>query len=141
MNTQQKIKTGAWISGRVDKPFRWGTWDCNTFFIEWHDMIYSTDDLSRVAEQYASKSGAKAFMRKLALTPGQWLHMRSYKKQTEKKKTWQAGDVALIEHKWYATVFVYFDGAFWSVPEEGQLTGYTPKAVTKHITSWWRKDG
>ena len=137
---QDKFKTGSWITGRRDTEFRWGFWDCNTFFIEWHDMIYNRNDLEGVQNHYSSKTGAKAYMVKLGLTPGQWLHIRNYKKGSG-NTTWKDGDVALIEHKWYASVYVYFDGAFWTVPENKKLTGYTPEAVEKHMTSWWRKNG
>lgn len=141
MRLQDKFKVGSWLTGNTNKEFRWGTWDCNTFFIELHDMIYNTDDLTRVAEQYSNRSGAIRFLKGLGLSPGQWLAIRSYKKHSGIPNKWKDGDVALVEHRRYASVYFYFNGAFWTVPEGEKLQGYTPASVENAMTSWWRKDG
>ena len=131
---------GSFISGKVGQEFRWGINDCNTFFIELHDKLYGTDDLKRVKQQYINKKTAIKFLKNLGLTPAQWLHIRNYS-QIKGKKDWQDGDVLTIQHKIYASVYVYFDGAFWTVPEEQTMRGYHPDSFTNVTYTGWRKNG
>lgn len=141
MKLQDKFKLGSWLSRNTDKDFHWGVWDCNIFFVEYHDIMYNTDDLKRIQNKYFDKRSGIRLLRDMKLTSGQWLTLRNYKKSPTKKPKWKDGDIALQEHRLYASVFIYFDGAFWSVTENSTLKGYTPKAVETAMTSWWRKDG
>lgn len=138
MKTQQQLKMAAFISRHAGEAFAWGTNDCNTFFIEMHDYVYGTTDMLKVKNHYGSRRGACEFMRKLGLTPGQWLHLRGYKRITS-ADAWQNGDVATHNHRLYATVFVYFEGVFWSVQEETECAAYTVEAVTSAEHQGWRK--
>jgi len=145
MRLQDKFKLGSFITGKIDQEFRWGQNDCNTFFIELHDKLYGTNDLSRVVDQYFDRNTAKKFLTDLGLTPAQWLHMRNYRRIpdliSKSNNFWQDGDVAIFQHKVFASVYVYFDGAFWTVPEGQTMKGYHPDALTKHNIQGWRKDG
>ena len=60
-------------------------------------------------------------------------------KITSKKPKWSAGDVVLIERHAYSSVYIYSEGAFWTVPEGSELVAYDPSAVAKEMTSAWRK--
>ena len=139
MRIQDQFKIGTFIAEKTDQAFRWGVNDCNTFFIELHDRLYGSRDLERVRNQYTDRSTARAFLKKLGLTPAQWLHMRNYSKISN--TDWQPGDVAILQHQVFASVYVYFDGAFWTVPEGKSITGYRPEALTKHDIQGWRKNG
>ena len=140
MKLQDKFKLGSFITGKMGQDFHWGINDCNTFFIELHDKLYGTDDLKRVQEKYFDKRTAIQFLKDLGITPAQWLYMRNYRK-LEDNFRWTDGDVAIHQHKTYASVYVYFNGAFWTVPEGKVMTGYHPKAFEKIKLTGWRKDG
>ena len=140
MRLQDKFKLGSFITGKMGQDFHWGINDCNTFFIELHDMLYNTKDLERVKEQYNNKRTAIQFLKNLSITPAQWLYMRHYRK-LEGEYEWEDGDVAIHQHKVYASVYVYFDGAFWTVPEDKTMTGYHPKAFDNINLVGWRKNG
>lgn len=140
MKTQDKFIMGSFITRKTGQDFYWGINDCNTFFIELHDELYGTDDLKRVKEQYANRPEAVKFMKNLGLTPAQWLHMRNYRK-LEDKFRWTDGDVGIIQHKVFASVYVYFNGAFWTVPEGEKMKGYNPKAFKDQPIVGFRKNG
>ena len=140
MRLQEKFKLGSYITGKIDQEFRWGLNDCNTFFIELHDKIYGTNDLPRVKNKYFDRHTANRFLRDLGQTPAQWLHFRNYRKLPG-LDNWQDGDVVIFQHKVFASVYVYFDGAFWTVPEGQTMRGYHPDALTKHKIQGWRKNG
>ena len=140
MNTQNKFKLGNWITGNMNKEFYWGQWDCNIFFVEYHDMLYGTDDLKRIRNMYFDKRSGIRLLRDMKLTPNQWLTIRGYKQQ-DGTQTHTDGDLAVLNHKFYASVYIYFNGAFWSVQENVGLKGFTKEAVEKVNPTWWRKDG
>jgi hypothetical protein len=136
MDLQQQIKMGAFISKRQGMEFQWGVNDCNTFFIEMHDYVYGTDDFeTRVKEKYNDKRSAIQFMKDLGLTPGQWLALRDYTKLTSQNPQYRNGDVAIVTHKQnlYACVWVYYEGAFWGVPEGEEIQGYKPSMMRRII--------
>jgi hypothetical protein len=139
MKLQDKFKLGNYISSKTDEPFIWSHNDCNTFFIEFHDMMYGTDDLKRIKDKYHDRRAAIKFQ-KTMVSPAQWLHLKGYEKISA-PYNWQDGDVAVNQHKYYASGFIYFDGAFWTVVEGKTLTGYAPEAMEPHITNGWRKIG
>jgi len=68
-----------------------------------------------------------------------WLHLRDYKELKAKNPQWENGDVVTIERGYYASVYVYFEGAFWTVPEGQEIKGYHPKAFKKLEKRNWRK--
>ena len=140
MNTQDKFKMGSWISGHIDTEFHWGHWDCNIFFVAYHDMMYGTKDLDRVVNQYFDKRSGIRLLKNMGLTPNQWLHMKDYSKISENTKK-KDGDLAVLDHKLYASVYIYYNGAYWSVQENVGLAGYTPSAIKKAKPTWWRKNG
>ena len=137
MNLQEQIKMAAFISRREGDAFDWGKNDCNTFFIEMHDYVYGTQDMLKIQHQYGTRRGAIEFMRRLKLSPAQWLFLRGYRKMTE--PGFINGDVVIHDHKVYATVFVYFEGVFWSVQENTECQAYTVAAVTAQPHQGWRK--
>jgi hypothetical protein len=140
MELQQQLKMGSFISKRTGKAFEWNVNDCNTFFIEMHDYVYGTTDYEdKVKGAYSHKEGAKEFMRNLKITPAMWLHLRDYKELKAKNPQWENGDVVTIERGYYASVYVYFEGAFWTVPEGQEIKGYHPKAFKKLEKRNWRK--
>lgn len=139
MNIQDGLKLRSIIQGKAGQPFEWGVHDCNTFFIDIHDKLYGTTDMKDVLHQYTNRKGAIAFLKnKLKLTSAQWLYFRNYRKQTGEVE-WQNGDIALIEHKIYASVYIYCNGVFWTVPEQQELLAYESSAVESQMTSAWRK--
>ena len=138
MQLQDKFKVGSWLTSKQGQAFNWGTWDCNIFFVELHDMLYGTTDLDRVHRKYQDRRSGVRVLREIG-TPAQWLHFKNYKKKTSSHPKWRDGDIATIDQRLYYSVYFYFDGAFWTVPEEGQLTGYTPASVENVMTAWWRK--
>lgn len=140
MNTQDHFKLGSWLSNNTTRNHHWGVWDCNIFFVEYHDMMYGTDDLKRITNRYWDKKSGIKLLREFNLTPRQWLTVRGYK-QTNTIRKWKTGDLATIDHKLYYTVYVWFNGAFWTVQEGKGLVGVTPQAVQKAGVTWWRKDG
>jgi len=140
MDIQDSIKLLSIIRKQAGKPFQWGVHDCNTFFIEIHDQMYGSRDIEKVRDQYGDRRGAIVFLNKtLKLSAAQWLHLRNYKKIVSKKPKWTAGDVVLIERHAYSSVYIYSEGAFWTVPEGSELVAYDPSAVAKEMTSAWRK--
>jgi hypothetical protein len=140
MNIQDSLKLRDIIKKQAGKEFEWGVHDCNTFFIDIHDKMYGSQDIEKVKHQYSNRRGAIVFLNKtLKLTAAQWLHFRKYKKITAKKPKWTAGDVVLIENPAYSSVYIYSEGAFWTVPEGSELVAYDPSAVAKEMTSAWRK--
>lgn len=140
MNIQDSIKLLSIIRKQAGKPFQWGVHDCNTFFIEIHDKMYGSKDIETVRDQYGDRRGAIVFLNKtLGLSAAQWLHFRNYRKVASKKPRWTAGDVVLIERHAYSSVYIYSEGAFWTVPENSELVAYDPSAVQKEMTSAWRK--
>jgi len=139
MNIQNSLKLRSIIKSQAGKPFEWGVHDCNTFFIDIHDKMYGTNDIQQVRDQYATRRGAIKFLRdRLKLTPAQWLHFRNYIAIEDTSK-WMPGDVALIQHPTYASVYIYCEGVFWTVPEDGELVAYEKSAVESQLTSAWRK--
>lgn len=139
MNIQNSLKLRSIIKGQAGKPFEWGVHDCNTFFIDIHDKMYGTTDIQKVKNQYSDRRSAIKFLRdQLKLTPAQWLHFRNYVPIAE-PGNWVAGDVVLIQHPVYASVYIYSEGAFWTVPENSELVAYTTGAVESQLTSAWRK--
>lgn len=140
MNTQDKFRLGSFITRKTGQDFAWGVNDCNTFFIELHDLLYGTTDLDRVKAQYRNRHQAVKFLKQLGLTPAQWLYMRDYG-VIQDPVDWQDGDVAIIQHRVFASVYVYFNGAFWTVPEGQQMRGYHPEALANQPVTGYRKNG
>lgn len=140
MRLQDKFKIGSWLTSNTGRDFHWGIWDCNVFFVLLHDHLYGTTDADRVVGKYHDKRSGIRLLRDMGLTSAQWLHLKGYEKCTGTKR-FKDGDVAIIDHKRYASVYFYFDGAFWTVQEDKELTGYHPDSVADVLTSWWRKDG
>ena len=141
MNTQEKFKLGSWISRNTGQDFHWGVWDCNIFFVEYHDMMYGTNDLDRIYKKYIDRRSGIRLLKSMGLTSTQWLTIKGYKQLKTTPKKLLPGDVAVLDHKLYASVYIYFEGAWWSVQEDTGLRGYTPDAVKKAKPTWWRKDG
>jgi hypothetical protein len=139
LKMQQKFIAGNYITNKMGKDFEWGVNDCNTFFIELHDLLYETDDLPRVKEKYSTRKGAMKFLKDLKLTPAQWLTLRDYKKLKANNPQYQDGDVLLLPQRVYSSVFFYFNGALWTFPEGKELRGYAPKAFNKLEKTVWRK--
>lgn len=139
LKMQQKFIAGNYITNKMGKDFEWGVNDCNTFFIELHDLLYETEDLPRVKEQYSTRKGAIKFLKDLQLTPAQWLTLRDYKKLKATNPQYQDGDVLLLPMRVYSSVFFYFNGALWTFPEGKELRGYAPKAFNKLEKTVWRK--
>lgn len=137
LTIQQQFKAQQYIQSWANQEFDWGTADCNQFFIGFHDAVYGTRDLPRVQNQYASRSSARQFLKNLGLTSRQWLTMRGYKPLESLE--FENGDVVIHDHKFFSTVFVYWQGVFVSCLEEVNFAGYTPEAVTSRSYTAWRK--
>jgi len=140
LTLQQKLKMNHHIHGLVGQEFRWGFNDCNLFLIKLFDYVNGTNRAERIENQYWDRRSAVEFHKRLGLTPSQWLHLNGFEK-IEHDGEWQDGDVAIHQHKIYATAYVYFNRAVWTVPEGKSLTGYAPVALEPHITSYWRYNG
>lgn len=135
MNLQQKFKLGSYITSKKGQPFQWGINDCNTFFTEYSDMFYNTEDTKRIKGQYLDRRSGIKFWRNLGLTPAQWLHMRGWEKIDD---DYADGDIIVFERKAYSSVYIYFDGAFWTVAENEECKGYHPTAFENLKTQGWR---
>ena len=140
LSLQQKLKMNHHIQGLIGQDFRWGFNDCNLFLIKLFDYVNDTNKAEQIVNQYHDRSSAIAFHRRLGLSPAQWLHLNGFEKR-DYNGEWQDGDVAIHQHKVYATAYVYFNRAAWTVPEGKKLTGYHPTALEPHITSYWRYNG
>ena len=46
MHLQRRIKLASIISQYAETEYEWGQNDCNTFFLDVHDKMYGTRDLS-----------------------------------------------------------------------------------------------
>lgn len=139
MHLQHRIKLASIISKYHDTEYQWGQADCNLFFIDVHDQMYGTNDLQEIQGKYEDlKSGIRYLKKKIKKTPEEWMMSRHYTllKHTDVK----VGDVALFQHKSYESVFIYSDGAWWSmVEEQNGLVGAPTEDVLAQATSLWRK--
>jgi len=140
LTLQQKLQINDYLVKCTGSAFQWGINDCNTFAIQIFDIINNTNKLDKVKEKYYNKRSAIKFQKEY-LSPRQIMHVNKFTELTDIDFEWQDGDVALVEHKYYATAYVYFNRVFWSVPEEQELTAYDPDTVKCAMTSGWRHNG
>ena len=76
------------------------------------------------------KSGIRYLKKKVKLSPQQWMMARHY--AVLRDRDVKVGDVALIEHRGYATAFIYSDGAWWSMLEKNWPVDW--HINTRHVT-------
>lgn len=139
MHLQRRIKLASIISQYAETEFERGQNDCNTFFLDVHDKMYGTCDREEVVGKYDDlKSGIRYLKKKVKLSPHQWMMARHY--AVLRDRDVKVGDVALIEHRGYATAFIYSDGAWWTMLERtGGLNGVSTPDMLLQATSVWRK--
>ena len=70
---------GLYLAENRHVPFAWGTHDCNTLVVKWHDTCYGTDYLPRLLGKYNTKMGALRFIRR-ELNAQDWFEQAGYKR-------------------------------------------------------------
>lgn len=137
MNTQKKLQSAAYVARKLNADHEWGKDDCCTVFLEWYDYIWGAQEAVAVLEKYNSKRGAIRFYKEMKLSWRQWLFLHKFEQTDEP----QEGDVAVLDHKLYPTVYIIHNGAGWYMDEERGYTGVALGALELHedVTFWRHK--
>lgn len=138
MRAQQKLIAAKYIADHLQYSHTWGTMDCCTFFLNYHDKIWGSETAKRIVGKYADKGSAIRFYKNWKLTWRQWLHLNNYEKNEGKLAE---GDIAVLDNRVFPTVYVYHNGAFWSMTEDRGMTAYDKNALKLHgnVTVWRHK--
>lgn len=136
MNLQQKLTVATYIGQLVNKTHDWGNVDCCTVFLQYHDALWGTEKAKEVIGRYKDRKGAMNFYKNMKLTWRQWLFVNKYEKVDG---ALEEGDVAVLDHKLFPTVYIYHNGAFWVMSEEQNLSAFDAQLLRDHAqVSVWR---
>ena len=138
MNTQQKLTGARYIADHLTRNHAWGTMDCCTMFLGYHDAVWGKEKSKDVVGKYADKGSAMRFYKRMKLTWRQWLFMNGYEKHEGKLAE---GDIAVLDHKLFPTVYIYHNGTFWTMSEDRDMLSVDSKAMKSHenVTVWRHK--
>lgn len=136
MNLQQKLISAKYIAEHTARDHVWGETDCCTVFLNYHDAIWGTDKAKDVVGKYKGRRGAINFYKNMKLTWRQWLFMNNYEEKTGKLAE---GDIAVLDHVLFPTVYIYHNGVFWTMSEDRDFVGVDATVLKKHDNvSVWR---
>ena len=136
MKLQQHLILAKYIANLHGKDHTWGSMDCCTVFLECHDALWDTDKAKPVKGKYHNKGSAIEFYKNMKLTWRQWLHTNKYRKVEDDLKE---GDIAVLDHKVFPSIYIYHNKAFWTMSEDRNLIGVDPETLTEHKNvSFWR---
>lgn len=138
MKLQQNLILAKYIANLHGKDHRWGELDCCTVFLECHDALWGTDKAKPVKGKYHSKGSAVSFYKNMKLTWRQWLFTNNYRQVEDDLKE---GDIAVLDHRLFPTVYIYHNKAFWTMSEDRNLVGVDATALqlNKAVTVWRHK--
>ena len=137
MNTQQKLISARYIADHLNQEHAWGTIDCCTVFLGWHDRVWGTDKQRDVVDNYNSRRGAIEFYKRMKLSWRQWLHINKYEQLVPLQRVTE-GDIAVLDHRLFPTVYIYHNGAFWTMSEDRDFISIDKDSMRKHdnVTIW-----
>lgn len=140
MKAQQKLIGAKYIADLLSKDHVWGTMDCCTVFLGYHDAVWSADKQSEVVGHYNDRKGAMRFYKRMKLTWRQWLFINKYEKLDSSNHLTE-GDIAVLDHKLFPTVYIYHNGVFWTMSEDRDLISVDSDKMKEHpdVTVWRHK--
>lgn len=138
MNTQQKLIGATYIAKHLNLKYERGQTDCLTVFLGYHDALWGTNKLAEIKGKYSDRKSAIQFYRNMKLSWRQWLFINGYKKSEEK---FTEGDIAVLDNGLYPTVYIYHNGAFWTMSEDRNFIGVDANVLSQHenVTVWRHK--
>lgn len=104
---------GLYLAEKRHVPFAWGTHDCNTLVVEWHDSVHGTDYLSQLHGKYTTRFGALKFVRN-TLNAETWFKQAGY----QRVNTPKSGDILSDGF----AAWIVFGFYAYTIHENGTLT-------------------
>jgi len=119
-------QAALYLAQKRHVPFEWGKHDCNTFVVEFHDLLYNTDHLKKLKGKYSTLCGAIRFIKR-TLNAQQWFHSAGYYKAD------QPQDLDIMHDGFRA--WLVFQGFGYTVAETGTLVR---QPINKIEATVWR---
>ena len=136
MKAQQKLISARYIADHLHITHQWGINDCCTVFLKYHDAVWGANKADAVVDKYRGRRGAIEFYKNMKLSWRQWLFMNNYEEHTGKLAE---GDIAVLDNKLFPTVYIYHNGAFWTMSEDRNFIGVDSVTMKSHENvSVWR---
>lgn len=134
LSLQKQIKHAKFIAQWADEEFIWGETDCLQFLFAWYDYVNGSNHRERIYQKYHSKRSAAVFFAEFGMSATQWMTLRKFGKYEYFGDNAQEGDVAIIQHKYYPSAYIYHNGLWWTAFENQLLHAVT--ALPEGATHW-----
>ena len=124
MNKEEQQTLGIWLAEKQWQPWERGKNDCATFFLEWHDKRFGTDERSLVYNKYNDLKSAIRFAKEFfPLEKWQgWFKDHGYKQVTQP----QTGDIVMVQNRYFPSSYIICMNQAWGILDDS-------KRMTKHI--------
>ena len=116
-------ETIAFVEKELDKPFAWGTNDCNTIVLKYIDEVLGHDVLHKIYGKYRTKLGAIRFNRKQNYTFSDGIieELGAVKLPPKMART---GDILVVSDEGYELCQICLGNQYLSVLENSStITG------------------
>jgi hypothetical protein len=136
MNKELQQTLGLWLSTKQSEAWVRGKNDCATFFLEWHDKRFGTDERSLVYNKYNDIKSAIRFAKKFfPLEKWQgWFTDHGYT-QVEAPQT---GDIVMVEGRYFPSSYIICMNTAWSISDNAQRMTRHELDVPMGNYSIWR---
>ena len=105
-----EIELGRYLASKKHQPHKFGVNDCNTFVVEWIDLIRGTDYAGMLQFDYDTALGAARFHKNLPFTAEEFVEMAGYDYTDTPPAT---GDILLQNRgPWFCAWIVCFEYAY-----------------------------
>lgn len=122
MRSENQKKLGLWLASRQWLPHEFGTNDCCTLLMHYHDHMFDTNTVDEIYGKYNDmKSGIRVASK--FLTVDEWFPKHGYQREFNP----QTGDIVMVQNnRFFPSTYIICMSQAWSIMDGA-------KKMSKHI--------